>query len=163
VREGRSIGGGRRLALAAAVVLTSATALTGCTSGGDEHGTTPRPSAPSSSHAPTSSPANALPAGVTGATAVPAKVPNKPALRKDVVLSSCASAGRSWRASGTVRNPGSRDRRYTITVFFTSSTATVIGTGAAKVRVPSGAQRSWKVVGKFRAPNPTLCVLRGVG
>jgi hypothetical protein len=156
----------RPTALAAGLALTAAVALAGCTSSG-------RPSASGSRPAPgDSSPATraqsipsgaALPAGVTGATAVPTAVPNKPALRANVAISSCTARPGGWRAAGTVHNPASHAAKYRITVFFTTQHATVIGAAATTVSVGAGAKKSWRANAKFHPAKPTLCVLRGVG
>jgi hypothetical protein len=156
----RSIG-----TLTAALLVPLAAA--GCTSSGPpaSNATThpadrSRPATPSSSQAPS---AEALPPGVVGATHVPAKVANKPALRPDVSLASCSPRTHGWQASGTAHNPRSAARSYKITVFFTTDNATVIGVAATTVHVPGKASRSWTAGATFHAAKPTLCVLRGVG
>lgn len=120
-------------------------------------------SGPSSSRSPSHGPTATLPPGVTGATDVPAKVPNRADWRKDVTLAACRSATGGWAASGTVHNPAKDPRVYRLTVFFTTTSATVIGVGHSKVRVPAGASQTWQVAARFKAPPKTLCVLRGVG
>jgi hypothetical protein len=100
---------------------------------------------------------------VEGATRVPVKVANKPALRTDVSLASCSARTHGWQASGSVHNPRSEAHRYNITVFFTTDNATVIGFAATSVRVPAKTSRTWTAGATFHASKPTLCVLRGVG
>lgn len=103
-----------------------------------------------------------MPADVTPATNVPTAVPNKPAWRKNVVVTTCTAADHGWAAHGTVRNPAKRALVYHLTVFFTTTSATVLGVGRARVRVLSGATQPWQATGRFTAPNKVLCVLRGV-
>jgi hypothetical protein len=104
-----------------------------------------------------------LPAGVVNAIAVPTAVPNHPALRRDVLLSSCRAARDGWQASGTALNPGRRQARYTITIFFTTTAGTVIGSGQTAVIVSPGTQRPWNVTAAFHPAHDTRCVLAGVG
>lgn len=104
-----------------------------------------------------------LPRGVSNDTHVPSQVPNRVALRKDVALTTCAKAPGGWRAAGTATNPGHGPADYTITVFFTTSSDTVIGTGATHLHVSAGRQAPWKVTGRFTPAPATGCVLRGVG
>jgi hypothetical protein len=134
--------------LAAAV-----TVLPGCTGGPDIHAQ-PTPSR--------ASPAAGLPPGVVNATAVPTAVPNNSGARKNVTLSSCKASKDGWQASGTATNPRNKEKRYTITVFFTTAGGTVIGTGQTAVNVESGAQRSWNVKATFHRAPDTRCVLAGV-
>jgi hypothetical protein len=146
----------RRTAAVAALAVAvggAAAGLAGCT--GSNHrtaaGATPHPSS-----------SLGLPPGVVGATAVPTAVPNTPALRKNVTLSSCAAADKGWQATGTA-STGDKAADYTITVFFTTSRGTVIGTGQTKVTVKPGTNPTWKVDGAFNPAPDTRCVLRGVG
>ncbi|WP_093420289.1 hypothetical protein [Saccharopolyspora flava] len=104
-----------------------------------------------------------LPKGVSVATDVPVDVPNNPEVRRNVQLARCEKTETGWRAAGTARNPGQRASTYAVTVFFTTDTATVIGTGAARVDVPAGGKTDWEVAADFTAPDKTLCVLRGAG
>jgi hypothetical protein len=60
-------------------------------------------------------------------------------------------------------NRTSRPVKYTVTVFFTTDHATVIGAGATTLTLLPKTIKYWSVVAKFHAANPTLCVLRGVG
>jgi hypothetical protein len=152
-----------RIALAAAAVVISTGFVAGCTSSGSRvERPTSRPSTGvASTHAKA---AGALPAGVVGATKVPASVPNSSRLRADVVLSSCSARSGGWSAGGRVRNSSrTRMQHYEITVFFTTDEATVIGTGATTVAVPPARSRPWSLSARFHAPTRTLCVLRGVG
>jgi hypothetical protein len=129
-------------------------AAAGCTSSGQHD--SPRSSTQSASGA-------ALPSGVVGVTSLPASVPNKTALRSNVTMSSCAAAHGGWRAGGTARNPAKHAATYTITVYFTTDHATVIGTAATKVSLAPGESRPWTATGTFHPATPTLCILRGVG
>jgi hypothetical protein len=141
------------------LLLTAVATLTGfaaCTA-------TATPNGPGrTTAAPTAAPA-ALPAGVTAATAVPTAVPNATADRKNVTVTACAPTSNGWSASGTAANPGSRSVTYTITVFFTASAGTVIGTGQTRVAVQPHKQAPWTITSTFHAPQDTRCVLRGVG
>ena len=142
-----------RLLLAGAVIVLLGAA--GCTGNGT--------SEPAPTSAASQSPTAALPTGVTGATDVPTKVPNRPDWRSDVTLTACRSAKGGWEAGGTAHNPSDSRRVYRLTVFFTTTSATVIGVGHSSVSVPAGASRPWKVAGRFTAAPRTLCVLSGVG
>jgi hypothetical protein len=108
-------------------------------------------------------PPSTLPPGVTNATDVPTNVPNNVQLRGNVQIGACKAVPGGWEATGTAINPTSKAITYTVTVFFTTRQATVVATGATKVDVKPGAHQPWAVRKSFAAPNPTLCVLRGVG
>lgn len=117
--------------------------------------------------APTASPSSSvaipgLPAGVAPAP-IPTDVPNAVEARSNVVMTSCKAAPGGWQASGTVSNPGKTTVDYTITVFFTTTKATVIDSAQTKVSVDPGAKKSWSAIKKFGAASQMLCVLRGVG
>jgi hypothetical protein len=141
-----------RPAILLALLAASAAALAGCTDSG-------KTGAASAS----ANPAHGLPAGVVNATAVPSAVPNNAASRKNVTISSCKATKDGWQASGTAANPGHQDARYTVTVFFTTTGGTVIGTGQSRVTVKPGAHQPWTISATFHAPTDTRCVLRGVG
>jgi hypothetical protein len=150
----------------AGLAVIAASILAGCTGSRapSASGSRPRTGPSSAATGATSPPAGAsLPAGVTGATTVPTAVPNKPALRANVVISSCAPRRDGWRASGTVRNPASHTAKYRITVFFTTEHATVIGSASTTVSVVARETKTWKASAEFHPARPTLCVLRGVG
>jgi hypothetical protein len=141
-----------RPAVVLALVAASIAALAGCT----HSGKTAARSTPST-------PVGGLPVGVVNATGVPSAVPNDPASRKNVTVSSCTATKDGWQAAGTATNPGNKQTDYTVTVFFTTTGGTVIGTGQSKVTVKPGAQQAWTVSSVFHAPPDTRCVLRGVG
>ncbi|HBX79825.1 MAG: hypothetical protein WAV45_01980 [Propionibacteriaceae bacterium] len=103
---------------------------------------------------PTPSPAS--PGGI------PTHVANVPEDRKSVSLTECAAASGGWRAAGTVKNPGSASRTYTVTVFFTSKAATVLASASTTATVDPGKEAEWSVNATFAAPEGTRCVLRGV-
>ena len=107
--------------------------------------------------------AASLPPGVTNATGLPASVPNSVALRKNVLITSCASARGGWQAAGRAANHSASPASYLVTVFFTTAGDTVIGSGAIRVQVPGGATRRWSVTARFTPAPRTQCVLRGVG
>lgn len=153
----------RRASVTLAAALVVSVAAAGCTSSSHPSRNSTSRSAAASASAPPASSAKGLPPGVEGATSVPVKVANKPALRADVDLASCSARSHGWQAAGTVHNPHAAARRYKITVFFTTGDATVIGFAATSVHVPAKASRAWTAGATFHAAKPTLCVLRGVG
>jgi hypothetical protein len=103
-----------------------------------------------------------LPAGVVPA-AIPTDVPNSVEARSSVAMTSCEAAPGGWAAAGTVTNSGKTAVDYTITVFFTTTKATVIDSAQTKVSVDPGSKKSWTATKKFGAASQMLCVLRGVG
>jgi hypothetical protein len=151
-----------RAGLPLAVVLTAAVvAITGCSSDPGGSGTAAPPT-----HAPSPGAVKAapgLPKGVNQVVKVPTQVPNEPQLRHDVAITVCDAAASGWHAAGTATNTGKKVRDYTITVFFTTKHATVIGTGRTKVSVDPGSRETWSITDDFTAPEGTQCVLRGVG
>ena len=96
------------------------------------------------------------------ARSVPAEVPNSVAARRNATLDACHSANGGWQAGGSVKHVGTSAASYKITVFFTTSGATVIGYGDTVIRVAAGQTKPWTVRGTFDAPTGTRCVLRGV-
>jgi hypothetical protein len=145
-------------AAALAAIGLAVSAAAGCTSGSSNHSASTQPSTAQPSGKTSSSGSS-----VAGATAVPTKVANDVKSRKNVQLSSCTKAAGGWGAGGTAANPGTKAAAYTITVFFTTTSATVVGIGKTQVRVAPGGTQDWTVTGKFKAPAKMLCVLRGVG
>ena len=103
-----------------------------------------------------------LPAGVAPAP-LPTDVPNSVDARTHVALTTCKAVTDGWEASGTVTNPAKSKVDYTITVFFTTSQATVIDSAQTTVSLEPGDKKTWVATKKFTAPAQTLCVLRGVG
>ena len=153
---------GRRRVVAT-LTLTAALAavpLAGCSS----HKTSASAGGPTATGSSASATASTkgLPSGVVNDTAVPIKVANTPSLRKHVVITSCAKTESGWAASGTVNNPGTTDKTYTITIFFATNHGTVIGTSHTDVPVPAGGSKQWKAEDSFHAAPETQCVLRGV-
>ena len=140
-----------------AVLLGAALGLTGCTA-------TPDSSDGSDARHPSAagSPAPGLPAGVIQATDVPTDVPNDTSARADVAVTGCEAVGDGWAARGTAKNPTDQPKTYTLTVFFTTSAATVLHTDTTQVAVDPGGSADWAITGTFAAPAGTLCVLRGV-
>jgi hypothetical protein len=104
-----------------------------------------------------------LPSGVKGAISLPTSPPNRPTLRRNVSMSTCKATKGGWTAGGSVTNPRSEPAEYTITVFFTTTAATVVGSAQTRLVVEPGAEETWTAGKKFTAPRKTLCVLRGVG
>lgn len=146
-------------AVAAALVASGCAAPPG--------GGMPRPpaavGAPSAAAAGTSPHARAATAKTAAAAApgVPLAVPNSVRARKAVTLTGCAATRAGGHASGIVIAPGTGVATYTITVFFTTRQATVIGYGTAKVRARPGRTTPWAVGRHFKAPPGMRCVLRG--
>jgi hypothetical protein len=80
-----------------------------------------------------------------------------------VVITSCAAAARGWQAVGTAKGAKGKAATYRITVFFTTSAATVEAFGATRVHIPGGKTRRWTVTRNFAAVPGTRCLLRGAG
>jgi hypothetical protein len=154
----------KRLRVAALLLSGIATlALAGCTGSGGPHDAQASGSGRPTTTSSTGATKVRLPAGVTGATSVPAHVANNVRLRQNVALSTCRRAAHGWSAAGTARNPTHKPVKYTITVFFTTASTTVVGTGATHVRVQPGRSARWVVSPHFTPAPKTLCVLTGVG
>ncbi|MBN9621124.1 MAG: hypothetical protein J0H43_15580, partial [Actinobacteria bacterium] len=116
------------LAGAAACVLT----VTACSSSAGHSGPT------GSSSGPASTPASATPT-LTQHPLPPAQsIGNDVQLRKHVTLTGCAARSGGWGAAGTAINPTAKSVRYTITVFFTTTSATVLDYATSTVTVPAG-------------------------
>lgn len=137
--------------LAAACIL----ALAGCTPA-----THPAPSTRASAAHGAEAPG--LPAGVTQATNVPTAVPNDPAQRKNVAITDCSRSDDGWTATGTAINPTAAAASYTITVFFTAATATVLAVGDTTAKIEANGAADWRISSDFSAPDGTRCVLSGV-
>jgi len=153
----------RQLPIRSAAVLAAVGLAVGCLAGcsnsdSSRDSTAPKPVTTSASGKQTPP--------STGATAVATKIPTKVAndieLRKDVQLSSCKRIEGGWGASGTATNPGTKPVDYTITIFFTTTKATVVSTGATDITVDPGDEQHWSVNKRFAANPKMLCVLRGV-
>ena len=84
-------------------------------------------------------------------------------LHRQTTITSCTSKPGGWQASGKSVNPGKNDVHLTITVFFTTTAATVLDYATTKVKVPAGGSAKWTASAKFHAEPNMLCVLRGVG
>ncbi|GAA0964635.1 hypothetical protein GCM10009561_22210 [Frigoribacterium faeni] len=142
-----------------ALVLSTVLVLTGCTSTQQDRNETEAPTPPS-----TGAPQiEGQPEGVVGATTVPSDVPNDAKLRDFVSLDTCEAIDNGWSAAGTAMNETKDDATYDVTVFFTVSSGTVVGSGQTKVDVPAGETASWEIEDTFTTPITTSCVLRGVG
>jgi hypothetical protein len=150
-------------ALAGLIGLAGPIGLAGC---GDSSKPAASASAPNASKSRSKAAASqtglTLPTGVANASAVPTDVANSVRLRRNVQLTSCAKTTGGWQAAGVATNPAANPTDYTITVFFTTASATVIGTGATQVHVENGVSEPWTVTGNFTPAPSTLCVLRGV-
>ncbi len=150
-----------RLTPAVAALAAVAALVAGCTSSSSPK----KDSSSSGSVAPSS--ASATPAAKV-APVYQGKVPaaksigNLTTKRKAVTLASCAAEPGGWKASGTAKNTGTKQTSYTITVFFTTSKATVQSYAKTTVKVAPGLSAQWTAAGRFPAAKGTLCVLRGV-
>ncbi|GAA2064531.1 hypothetical protein [Leifsonia soli] len=143
-----------RIAALAAVAIAVCLLATACTGTPAPGPTTARPTATGIA---------GLPTGVQQATDVPTDVPNTPELRKNVALASCEKADGGWRAGGTASNPTDTAVDYTITVFFTTDTGTVLGTADTTVSVGAKEKKDWTATAALTPAPKTVCVLRGVG
>jgi hypothetical protein len=110
------------------------------------------PASPSTSGAP------ATPTTI----AAPSSIPNDPALRHDVAMTSCAATKGGWGARGRIVNGSREGHDYRITVLFTTSAASVIGAGDATVHVAAGATGDWTITAPIASAPTALCVLAGV-
>ncbi|GAA4361161.1 hypothetical protein [Angustibacter luteus] len=141
----------------AVVLLTVAVASTvvGCTS--SDQKPTPTGAAASGSkttpaHVPTQEP---LPE--------PSKIRNDVKLRRTTAITGCTSKSGGWQATGKSVNPSKKDVKLTITVFFTTTAATVLDYATTKVTVPAKGDATWTAAASFAAEPNMRCVLRGVG
>ena len=94
---------------------------------------------------------------------LPKTVANKPALRKNVAVTSCAATAQGWQATGTATNASSSAATYRITIFFTTPAATVQDYAVKQVVVAPRSTVRWTASKAFAASKTTLCVVRGVG
>ena len=121
-----------------------------------------RPAASSPAGGASSRTAGGTEAATPAVRRIPLTVPNQAQARKAVTLSSCAGTKAGGHAAGTIAAPGTSAATFTITVFFTTRQATVLGYAATTVRAAPGQATPWKVSGHFTAPPGLRCVLRGV-
>jgi hypothetical protein len=146
----------------AAIAAIAAIPLVGCASGG--HPSSAAVRAVGTSSAPTSardSAGSASAAGPVLGTSLP-KTANQTAVRKDVLQTSCSAIPGGWRAAGTASNPTKSEVRYKITVFFTTTHATVLSYTSTKVTVQPGATAKWAASSKFPAQKEMLCPMPGI-
>ncbi len=150
-------------ATSVAVVGLSVIAITaGCSSG--QSNNTKSSSAPKST-ASVTAPATAGSATITQYPLPTGTISNNTTAngpRTQVAITSCAAVDGGWGASGTAKNPGTSAVTYDITIFFTSTGATVLDYATASVKVAAGKTENWTAAAKFAAPSNVLCVLRGV-
>lgn len=140
-----------RFAAAGVAAVTAAT-LCGCTS--------------SSGHSTPASATAAAKASSSGPTLVqnpvPTKLANQPAVRKDVVQTSCTAVPGGWGVAGTVKNSAAKPRTYKIVAFFTTVQATTLDFAQASVKVAPGQTAKWTASKKFAAQKQMRCVLAGI-
>lgn len=143
-------------AKSAVVVLTvSMTAvLAGCTSSDD------KPPASAATSGSTTTPARVP---TQQPLPEPSKIRNDVKLRRTTAITACTSKSGGWQASGKSVNPSKKDVKLTITVFFTTTAATVLDYATTKVTVPARGDAKWTAAASFDAAPNMRCVLRGVG
>lgn len=142
----------------AAVSSTAAPATTK----GTAAGTATSKSGPASSSG-TGKPTAAATTAIVQNTLPPAKsIGNTVVKRKTVTVAACTATADGWRAAGTAVNATGKAVDYTITIFFTTDKATVQDFAVTKLSVPAKTTLKWTADKKFKATQPTLCVLRGV-
>lgn len=102
--------------------------------------------------------------GKAPSAAIPTSVANDVTARRHATLdrSQCTAVPGGWHAGGTVTNAGRTPTAYRLTVFFTSSHATVLSYAQTTVKVDAGKTEKWSVSSTFAAPKSVICVLRGV-
>lgn len=142
----------RKALLSVLVTASLVTLLSACTPNSD--------AGPTKSPSPTTA---GLPPGVTGVSVLPTNVPNVPTTRAQTAISSCAAVKGGWAAGGIMANPTAEKASYTITVYFTTSSATVIGTAQTTVEVGGNSKADWTASDQFIPAPETKCVLVGVG
>lgn len=138
----------RRPGLVGVLAIACAAALAACSTA---------PSAgPTPKHTPT-------PAVTQHPLPAASDIPNNVAQRKYVSLTACRETHGGWAATGVATNPGPGATDYAITIFFTSTSATVLDYATTSVSVGAGGHATWRAEAQFAAPSRVLCVLRGVG
>jgi len=149
----------RRAAARAAAAVAAAVIVGGCTA---QHGGggTPRPVSQAVAGSPGSGPPHRDAPADAAAARIPLRVPNSVTARRAVTLAGCTATSAGGQAAGTVTAP--RAAAYTITVFFTTSKATVVGYAITTVHATPGRATPWQASSDFRAPHGMRCVLRGV-
>ena len=138
----------------AAAPISTASASGGTSASGPAHASTTAKSTA------TSIPGQ-LPAGVTPGK-IPTSVANNVDARKGVAITKCAATEDGWQAVGTAENSGKSAREFKITIFFTTTSATVINSTTTSVKIDAGKTAKWTASGKFKAASEMRCVLRGV-
>lgn len=134
--------------MVAATSAAGLVSLAGCTSH-PEASTTTTTSAPSTTRPVTPT--------------LPKSIPNKPDLRRDITIEKCAAIQGGWQASGVATNPAHASATYLLTIYFTDTSATVVGYGQTRVKVAAGKSSPWTVAAHFPISGKALCVLSGVG
>ncbi len=81
-----------------------------------------------------------------------------------MAITKCVSTPGGWKASGNAVNSSDTKRfKAKITVFFTTTSATVLDYAQTSVDVAPGKTGTWTAAAKFKAEPTMRCVLRGVG
>jgi len=142
---------------AASVAVAAAVIAGGCTAPHGGAGPLPQAAGSPGGSPPARAARDARPAGPSR---IPLKVPNQVPARRAVTLARCTATSAGGLAAGTVTAPSAGT--YTITVFFTTREATVIGYATATVHATPGKAIPWQASRHFTAPRGMRCVLRGV-
>ena len=129
---------------------------TGCTSSGKDKAT------PSGSTSGSPSASASTKSSPLVQNSLPKSVANSVTARKNVKPTKCAAVPGGWGAEGTATNPGTTPVTYTITVFFTTTSATALDFATTKVTVPAGKTENWSASKKFAAQATMLCPIPGV-
>jgi hypothetical protein len=162
-----TVGTARRRAAACAVAVVAAAVIAGGCAAQHGEADTSHPAGG------VNAPAQAVAGGANGdaaarearaaaAVRIPLNVPNSVTARRGVTLTDCTATRAGGHAAGTITDPGKSAATYTITVFYTTSQATVIGYAATTVHATPGRATPWQATGHFSAPHGLRCVLRGV-
>jgi hypothetical protein len=152
-----------RACAAALSALAMLGGLAACTSSGDKAGPT-SPASGASSKSSTGKSGKAVTIPSQHPLPNPSKISNSVKLRRQVAITRCVSTAGGWRASGNaVNTSGKKPLNVTITVFFTTTKATVLDYAQTKVNVAPGKTGTWTAAAKFKTEPTMRCVLRGVG
>jgi hypothetical protein len=87
---------------------------------------------------------------------------DNPTKHKAVTLSGCAASEGRWAARGKVVNPNPVATSYTITVFYTDNTDTVVDYASSTVTVAAEKSEQWMTFGQHPDTGPLTCTVKGV-
>jgi hypothetical protein len=152
--------------ISAVGLIGSALLLAGCTSSSNATKPTSAATSPSSTAAssapasPVASSSSAKAPVVGDPTVLPIK--NNVTRRAQAAVRVCSGDSTGWTATGTAKNPDAGAHTYTLTVYFSNTKGTVIGSGKTTKTVAGKATGTWTVSAKFAAPAKVNCVLVSV-